>query len=170
MKEHVVGFVVLIAMAVNALAYCFVVHGDFVVEDLSLLERGEIALGYLHVIPCDIRWLYEAIRQIFVDGLFGYMYFKRVKRQPFALFLSPNLYLNAFALGCTQHRVPFRLGYLHLYALAVGLLLSIGSSETCHANFVLIGREHEVERRNVARHGDIAIIGEDGRLALGFFG
>ena len=170
MKEHIVSFVVLIAMAVNTLAYCFVVHGNLVVEDLSLFKRGEIALGYLHVIPCDIRWLDEAIRQIFVDGLFGYMYFKRVKRQPFALFLSPNLYLNAFALRCTQHRVPFRLGYLHLYAFAVGLLLAIGSRETCHTSFVLIGREHEVERRNVARHGDITIIGENVRLALGIFG
>ena len=62
MEEHVVRPVVLVAVAVDALAYRLVVHGDLVVEDLCLLERGEVALGDLHVGPCDVRWFDEAVR------------------------------------------------------------------------------------------------------------
>ena len=62
MEEHIVGLVVLIAVAVDALAYPIVIHGNLVVEDLRLLKRGEVALGNLHVGPCHIRRLDEAIR------------------------------------------------------------------------------------------------------------
>ena len=61
MEKHIVGLVVLIAVAVDALAYCLVITGDLVVEDLALFERGEVALGNFHVRPCDIRWFDEAI-------------------------------------------------------------------------------------------------------------
>ena len=66
--------------------------------------------------------------------------------------------------------MPFLLGNLHFHTTAVGLLLAIGRSETCHAGFVLVSRKHKVEWCDVARHGDIAIIGEDGWQTLGFFG
>ena len=96
-KQHVVSLVVLIAVTVDALALR-VVAADLVVEDLCLFERGEITLSNLHVVIDDIRWLDEAIGQIFVDRLIGHMYLERGERQPLVLFLSPNLYLEAFAL------------------------------------------------------------------------
>ena len=107
------------------------------------------------------------------------MYFKWTERQPFALLsalssflfpLSPYLYLYALAFRCIEHGVPFRFGYLNLYTLTISLLPAIRSADTSHACFVLAGRKHEVERRNIARHGDIAIIRKDGRQALGLFG
>ena len=97
MEQHVVGLIVLIAVAVDTLAYRIVVHGNLVIENLCLFERGEIALGNLHVSPCNIRGFDETIRQIFVNGLFGYLYLKRIKRQPFAVFLSPDLNPDALA-------------------------------------------------------------------------
>ena len=97
------------------------------------------------------------------------MYFKRVERQPFALFLSPDLNLDALALRGSKHDMPVRLGYLHLHAFTVSLLLSVGCADTSHTFLVLVSREHEVERCNVERHGDIAIIGEDVWQALCLF-
>ena len=61
MEEHIVGLVVLIAVAVDALTDLPVIHGDLVVEDLCLLKRGEVALGYLHEGPCHIRRLDETV-------------------------------------------------------------------------------------------------------------
>ena len=170
MKEHIVGLVVLIAVTVDTLTDLIVVHGNLVVEDLRLLKRGEVTLGNLHIGPCDIRWLDETIRQIFVDGFFSYRYLKRVECQPFAPFLSPDLHLDVFAFRNIEHRVPFLLGYLYLHTLAVGLLLAVGRGDTGHTCFVFVSREHEVEWRNVARDSDTAIIGEDGRQALGLLG
>ena len=170
MEEHVVGLVVLIAVTVDALADLPVVHGDLVVEYLRLLERGDVALGNLHIGPCDIRRLDEAVRQVLVDRRLGHMYLKRVERQPFPLLLSPDLHLDALAFRGIEHIVPFRLRYLHLYPLAVGLLLTVRRGETCHTRLILINREHEVEWRNVTGYGDIAIIWEDGRQALGLPG
>ena len=63
--------------------------------------------------------------------------------------------------------MPFRRRHLHLHSFAVCLLLTIGHSETCYALVEFAGREHEVEWRNVARHGDIAVVGEDIWQAFG---
>jgi hypothetical protein len=53
--------------------------------------------------------------------------------------------------------------------LAVGLLVAVWRGDTCHTLLILVGREHEVERRDVARHSDIAIVWVDSRQALGVF-
>ena len=63
--------------------------------------------------------------------------------------------------------MPFRLGNLHLYAFTVGLLLPVGRGDSSHACLVFIRGEHEVERCNVVRHGDITIVGIDGWQTLG---
>ena len=65
--------------------------------------------------------------------------------------------------------MPFRFRYLHLHTIAIGLLLAIGRAETCHAFFILVCREHEVEWCNIIRYSDIAIIRKDDRQALGIF-
>ena len=44
MEEHVVGFVVLIAMAVDALAFFPVDGSDLIVENLILLKRRYVTL------------------------------------------------------------------------------------------------------------------------------
>lgn len=52
-EEHVVGVVVLIAVAVYALAF-LVVARHLIVEHLRFLEVGEVALGDLHVFVDDV--------------------------------------------------------------------------------------------------------------------
>ena len=107
-EEHIVGLVVLIAVAVDALPLRPVIHGDLIIENLSLLERGEVALGNLHVGPRDIRRFDEAIRNIIVDRFLGYIDIKGRERQPFIVFLlSPDFHLDVLALGCTEHIMPF---------------------------------------------------------------
>ena len=170
MEEHVVGFIVLIAVAVDTLANFVVIHGNLVVEDLSLFKRGKVALGNLHEGPCHIRWFNESIRQVFVNWIFGYTYFKRIERQPLALFLSPNLYLDTLVLRDIEHSMPFLLGNLHLYPITVCLLLTIRRSETCHACIILVSWKHEIEWCNITRHRNITIIREDGWQTLGRLG
>ena len=53
MEEHVVGLVVLIAVAVDALAF-WIVAADLVVENLCLFKRGKVALGNLHIVVHDV--------------------------------------------------------------------------------------------------------------------
>ena len=77
MKEHIVSLVVLIAVAVDALPSSYVSTSNLIVEDLRLLERGKMALGYLHETPGNIRWLNQTIRHVFVDGFLGDADFKR---------------------------------------------------------------------------------------------
>ena len=66
--------------------------------------------------------------------------------------------------------MPFRLRYLHLHAIAIGLLLSVGHGEARHTFLIFVNGEHEVEWRNIVRHSDVAIVGKDGRQALDLFG
>ena len=89
MEEHIVGLIVLIAVTVDALSFFPIIHCNLVVEDLRLFECGEVTLSYLHKAPCNVCRLNETIRQIFVDRILGYMYFKRFEGQPFAILLSP---------------------------------------------------------------------------------
>jgi len=169
-EEHVVGLVVLVAVAVDALALRPVIHGYLVVENLRLLERGEVALDNLHEAPCGIRRFDEPIRQVFVDRLSGNMNLKRTERQPPGVLPAPDLYLDVATLGDIEHGMPVRLGHLHLHAVAVGLLLAVGCGEPSHARRELAGREHEVQRCYVAGHGDVTIVGEDGWQGIGPFG
>ena len=94
------------------------------------------------------------------------MYLKLIERQPFALFHAPNLNLDTLSLRNIEHIMPFRLRNLHFDTMAIRLLLAIGRSETCHALFVLVSREHKVKRCYIVRHSDIAIIRKNGRQAL----
>ena len=108
MEEHIVGLVVLITVAVDTLTLLNVSTGNLIIENLSLFERGEIALGNLHETPCDIRGLYEAIRNIIVDRFLGHIDIKGRERQPFIVFLlSPDFHLDALALGSIEHLMPF---------------------------------------------------------------
>ena len=66
--------------------------------------------------------------------------------------------------------MPFRLGHLHLHAFAIGLLPAIGRGETSHTCVELVGRKHEVERGDVAGHGHVAVVGEDGGQTPGILG
>ena len=169
MKEHIVSLIVLIAVTVDALPLG-IVAGNLIVENLCFFKRSDVALGYFHIVVDDIRRLYEAVGNVFVDRFLGYIDFKCLERQPLALFLSPHLYLHALSFRGIEHSVPFRLRNLHLHAIAIGLLFAIGRADTCHAFFVFLDREHKVERRNVAGHRDITIVRHDGRQPLGIFG
>ena len=167
-EEHVVRLVVLIAVAVDALAFLSVVHGDLVVEDLRLLKRSEVALGNLHKGPCYIRRFDQTVRHIVVDGLRGNADLEGIERQPFiVLLLSPDFHLDALALCSSKHVAPLLQGDLHLHAVAIGLLLTVGRGETCHAGLVFVGRQHEVQRCDITGNGDITIIREDGRQTFG---
>ena len=169
MEKHVISFVVLITVAVYTLTLFLVVHGNLVVEYLRLLKRRQITLSYLHIGPSHIRWFNQTIRQILVYRLFGHLDHKWVERKPFARFLSPHLYLQALTLRGIQHLVPFWLWNLHFHTVSVGLLLAIGSCNTCHTRCILVSRKHKVKRCDVAGYGYITIIGIDGGQTLCLF-
>ena len=48
--------------------------------------------------------------------------------------------------------------------------VAIGHGETCHTCVELVGRKHEVERGDVAGHGHVAVVGEDGGQTPGILG
>ena len=166
MEQHVISLIVLIAVTVNTLSLSLVVHCNLIVEDLCLFKRGKITLSYLHICPSHIRWLNQAIRQILVDGLFGYLYLKRVERQPFFILLSPYLYFKALTLRGIKHLMPIPFRNLHFHAISISLLLAISSSNTCHTCCILVSRQHKVKWCYVARYGNITIVGKYGRQTL----
>ena len=167
MEEHIVRLIVLVAMAVDALADLTVVHGDLIVEDLRLLERSEVTLGNLHKGPCYIRRFDQTVRHIVVNGFRGNADLEGIERQPFALLLAPDFHLDTLAFCGGEHAAPFLQGNLHLHTIAIGLLLTVGRGETCHAGLVFVGGEHKVQRCNVTGDRHVAIVREDGRQALG---
>ena len=162
MEEHIVGLVVLIAVAVDTLSFLAIVAGDGIVEYLVLVEVGDIALGNRHIAPCHIGRFDETIRDILVDRICSNIQFKRTEREPLTLFLAPYFYLDRLSLRALNHILPLVFWNQHLDTLAIGLLLAIGSREPSHTCAILRSREHEVERSDIIWNGDITIVGIDG--------
>ena len=162
MEEHIVGLVVLIAVAVDTLSFLAIVAGDGIVEYLVLVEVGDIALGNRHIAPCHIGRFDETIRDILVDRICSNIQFKRTEREPLTLFLAPYFYLDRLSLRALNHILPLVFWNQHLDTLAIGLLLAIGSREPSHTCTILSRWKHEIERSDIIWNGDIAIVRIDG--------
>lgn len=59
--------------------------------------------------------------------------------------------------------MPFVFGDDDLASVAVGLAVAVGSGDACYALVEAFVGEHEVKRCDVAWHGDVAVVGIDGR-------
>ena len=70
---HVMSVEVLIGVAVDTLSVGLA-RDDKVVEDVALVEVGEVALVDAQHLVCHIGWIYESVRHIGVDVLFGNAY------------------------------------------------------------------------------------------------
>ena len=99
MKEHIVGLVILITMAVDALPFLSVDRGNLVIENLIFFKRRYVTLRDRHIAPRHVCRFDKTIGDVFIYRLFGYLYLKRFERSPPAVILAPYLNLHGLALG-----------------------------------------------------------------------
>ena len=121
---HVVGVIVLIGMAVNALSIRLT-RDNHVVVDFSLIEIGKISLVDAQHFVCHVGRRNETIRDVWVDFLFSYMDGKFLECFPTTILLGKHFHLNTLSFGCFKHFFPFVLIDENLVFHTVGIGRSI---------------------------------------------
>ena len=159
---HPFGIVLLIVMTVDALSVCtfraehIVVNDTFVVVLQTTLVDSQLFVG-------DIRWRDESIADICVDAVGRDVDVEGLILCPLVIVLRVDFHLDGITLGTLCQPMPVVGIGLHLLA-ATNQFFVAGSQSGHHLTGVTVHLESQ--RCDVDRHGDVRVVGINGRQFL----
>ena len=135
-----------------------------VVYEHALVERLDVSLANLNVVPHLVARLYQTVTDVRVDRLVGYSPSRRLEQKPFAVFLSVDIKLGILSLVSLKKVVPIALVPYQFCASAclnlVGIAFCLG------VYFGISAAKHEVERSNIVGESYVGIVGKHWRCCV----
>ena len=161
---HTPGIVVLVGMAVDTLCMFHIGVHHITVND-AFIEAGQIALVEGQVPVSDIRRTDEAVGEVRVYVLFGYMDFKWPAARPLSVVFHKDFHVERATFGRSQHVAPLRDGGSH-FPFVRGPFSSGIFDAGCVCVSLLV--YDETQRGYVRRYRHVCIVGINVRCVLTF--
>ena len=156
-KQHPLGVVVLIVVAVHTMVLVVVVAA-VVLVDGGLREVGQVALVESQLTVELVAWLDEAVGEERVDGFLGHRQAEGGVAHPTLPPTRVHAYFYIFTALSGEQAAPGGGVDIHL---AVRAGTADESAEVSHKGIRRIVHYHEVQRGDIGRDGDIAVVGID---------
>ena len=160
MKEHALGAVILVIVAVHAVVLVLIEVAVIFVNGFDV-ETLQIALIESELPVKFVGGLNQTIRQIAVDGFLGHLDGIGRKLNPSRFALGIKRYVQLLSLGSLQQVFPLQRVELQFAIVSCCCQhFASGSLDLCHVCLGLIG-DLQVERSYIGGHHDVAVIGKN---------
>ena len=156
---HALRVVLLVVVAVDALAVQLGA-AEHVVDHHPLVVVLKAALVKRQLLVGDVAGRNQAVADVGVDAIVRHVDLERLVAAPLVAALGIDLDIDGSAGSLRRQLAPVVDVGLHLVAATYQLL--VARLQARH-NLVAATVPFESQRRNVHRHGDVAVVGIDGR-------